>query len=113
MDKLVLYSSDSFTLGGRRDLSEQVGGINVHCDRIAASIRALPGVADAALRLMRPSEGTRLKVFIVPKPGLSEEKLRGELQSWVETNLPVPERPKAFIFGDRIPETDSGGVGDW
>jgi len=68
MDKLVLYSSDSFTLGGRRDLSEQVGGINVLCDRIATSIRAIPGVADAAVRLMRRSEGTRLKAFIVPKP---------------------------------------------
>jgi long-chain acyl-CoA synthetase len=113
MDRLLVGFSKSFTLGGRRDSSVQVGGINVYCTQIAESLCTLPGVADAYVRLMRPAEGRRLKAFIVPASRRDESDVRAEVQFWIEKDLSVPQRPKMLNFGTALPSVGPGEERDW
>jgi long-chain acyl-CoA synthetase len=53
---------------GRAEGAVQVGGVNVFPDVVGRVLTAHSGVAQAAVRLMRPEEGTRLKAFVVPQP---------------------------------------------
>ena len=113
-DQLHWHGTDHFTLHGRRDAAVQVGGINVHTERVRTVLRAHPGVADAAVRLMAPHEGTRLKAFIVPHEGAASPKaLRRDLYRHVKAKLGVAERPKAFSFGLALPRTSAGKPADW
>jgi long-chain acyl-CoA synthetase len=73
-----------------------------------------PAVADAAVRLMRPQEGTRLKAFIVPKdPRLADASLLSELTAWIDGELTAPERPKALRLGPQLPVSTVGKLADW
>lgn len=113
MDRIEFGKDDRFVLGGRRDGAAQVGGTNVYPSRIAALLLARPGVAKAAVRLMRPEEGVRLKAFIVPVPEACPEDLRRELEIWIDTNLMAVERPKALSFGAVLAVDSFGEVLDW
>ena len=113
-DRLDWKDERHFGVLGRRDGAVQVGGVNVHPERIAAVLREHPAVAQAAVRLMRPEEGSRLKAFVVPHgPGADEDALRASLAAQVEARLPPPERPRAFTFGPAIPLTPMGKLADW
>jgi 4-coumarate--CoA ligase (photoactive yellow protein activation family) len=99
---------------GRTEGAVQVGGTNVFPARIAAALGRHPGVAAAAVRLMRPDEGTRLKAFIVPAaehPDLPA--LQRDLTDWIDSNLSVPERPKSIVFGSELPTGALGKISDW
>jgi long-chain acyl-CoA synthetase len=98
----------------RRDGAVQVGGVNVYPHIVAAVLRSHPEVADAAVRLMRPHEGERLKAFVVPRdPGVSTDELRGKLEGWIADRLAAPQRPRAFSFGPALPSSDRGKPCDW
>ena len=102
-----------FRVLGRLDGAVQVGGVNVHPARVAAVLLEQPEVVEAAVRLMRPEEGSRLKAFVVTHPGVDEEALRARLAAQIEARLPPPERPRAFTFGPAIPLTPMGKPADW
>jgi acyl-coenzyme A synthetase/AMP-(fatty) acid ligase len=74
-------------------------------------------VAEAAVRLMRPDEGARLKAFVVPAGASADEAgvetLRTELLDWCAQRLTAPERPAAISFGERLPRQASGKPADW
>ncbi len=113
-DHLDWEDDRRFRVLGRHDGAVQVGGVNVHPARVAAVLLEHPAVAEAAVRLMRPEEGSRLKAFIVPHgPEPSEEALRASLAAYVEARLPPPDRPRAFTFGPAIPLTPMGKPADW
>ena len=103
MDRLHLAGDGSFTVAGRLDGSVQVGGTNVYPARVAALLASRPGVAEAVVGLMPPSEGGRLKAFIVPAAGTLTETVRKELELWMEEHLSAVERPRALLFGSAIP----------
>lgn len=113
MDRLVFCDDRRFTVEGRADAAVQVGGINVFPHRVAERLRGHPAVSDAAVRLMRPDEGTRLKAFIVLAPGFSQEEAGPSIAGWIEAELPTAERPKALAFGSALPRTDLGKASDW
>lgn len=110
-DVLVPVDEHRFGITGRQDQAVQVGGINVFPERVREVLRRHPAVEDAAVRLMRPDEGTRLKAFVVPRAGCGD--LLADLQDWVARELPAPERPKAFRVGPRLPTGPSGKAADW
>ena len=113
-DRLVWTGDETFQVVGRRDAAVQVGGINVFPDRVARRLCQRPGVAQAAVRLMRPHEGARLKAFVAPSdPSADVRSLREELTRWCDANLSVPERPKAFDFGPGLPSNGEGKSADW
>lgn len=113
-DALIPAGERLFRVGARHDDAVQVGGINVFPARVREVLRRHPAVQDAAVRLMRPEEGTRLKAFIVPRPAApSAPDLLADLQQWIARELTTPERPKAIRFGAQLPVTPSGKAADW
>jgi acyl-coenzyme A synthetase/AMP-(fatty) acid ligase len=92
----------------------QVGGVNVFPERVREVLKRHPAVADAAVRLMRPGEGTRLKAFVVPKVTTADgEELGADLRAWMEQELTAPERPKAIRLGPALPVGSAGKSTDW
>jgi 4-coumarate--CoA ligase (photoactive yellow protein activation family) len=115
-DKLEWIDARRFQPTGRIDAAVQVGGVNVFPPYVAEVLRMHPMVASAAVRLMRPDEGRRLKAFVVPVEGIGEatlEALRGALLDWCAQRLSAAERPAAISFGERLPRQASGKPADW
>lgn len=113
-DKLAWRDDRQFQVQGRMDDAVQVGGINVFPSRVRQLLLQHPDVLDAAVRLMRPEEGSRLKAFIVPRlPDRSHTELHAALESWVNAQLTAVERPKAFTFGEQLPVNVTGKAADW
>ncbi len=112
----VVSWSDAETLRPvrRRDGAVQVGGVNVYPELVCAVLKAHPGVADAAVRLMRPHEGERLKAFVALKDeAWRPEAFRAELEAWLQQRLTAVQIPRAFSFGPRLPVDDRGKLCDW
>ena len=99
----------------RTDKAVQVGGINVYPERVAALIRTYPHVHDCAVRLMRPEEGTRLKVFIVPDMPLdvAAEHFGKSFRHWLAENFKTAARPKRIRLGSELPRNSMGKAADW
>lgn len=112
-DRIQAREGRRFRLAGRRDGAVQVGGTNVHPDRVADRLRGRPGVRDAVVRLMRPDEGARLKAFVVPEAGADLAALRDALSDWIQAELPAAERPTAITFGPDLPTNPMGKRSDW
>jgi 4-coumarate--CoA ligase (photoactive yellow protein activation family) len=115
-DRLDWEDERRFRPAGRIDNAVQVGGVNVFPAYVADVLRMHPRVADAAVRLMRPDEGRRLKAFVVPVPVAEEatqDALRAELLDWCAERLTAAERPTAVTFGERLPRQASGKSADW
>jgi long-chain acyl-CoA synthetase len=99
-------------VGSRRDAAVQVGGVNVFPERVRQVLIEHPQVVDAAVRLMRPDEGLRLKAFVVPRPDAGAGFTQ-ELRAWIDTRLAAPERPKAITLGQQLPRGQLGKAADW
>ena len=112
-DRVFRIGTRSFRLGGRVDGAVQVGGINVHVNRIASVLADRPGVNTAAVRLMRSEHGARLKAFIVPEPGRNTGDLESDLAQWCARHLTPAERPVAYSFGPNLPMSELGKPIDW
>ncbi len=96
------------------DAAVQVGGHNVYPSHVAARLREHPEVEAAAVRLMTPAEGDRLKAFVVPRRREAcEDLLRRELSQWCHEHLTAPERPRAFSFGAELPTNEQAKPLDW
>lgn len=111
------WDSGRFKPLGRLDQVVQVGGVNVSTAAVRARLLDHPDIADGAVRLMRPEEGARLKVFVVPRPDIlaegGEEGLRARLAAWIDRMLPAPERPRAIAIGAELPTGEMGKTADW
>ncbi len=112
-DRLDWTDAAHFLPAGRIDDAVQVGGINVFPAYVADVLALHPHVREAAVRLMRPDEGRRLKAFVVAQPGADFDRLRAELPGWIAERLTAPERPVAWTFGPRLPRQPSGKPADW
>lgn len=113
-DRLERLGNGAFRVSGRHDDAVQVGGVNVFPSRVQAVLCRHPQVAAAAVRLMRPEEGTRLKAFVVPTAQVVDRaQFLIELNRWIDSQLAVPERPRAISTGDRLPSGASGKLSDW
>ena len=113
-DALEWLDRRRYRIGGRLDGAVQVGGINVFPTRVGDVLRRHPGVAAATVRLMRLSEGQRLKAFIVPHdPGADADMLRRGLDALAARELSAPEQPRAYSFGRSLPTDLMGKAADW
>lgn len=104
---------DGFLPAGRLDDAVQVGGVNVFPAALAGLLRQHPGVRDAAVRLMRPDEGERLKAFIVPVDDASEQSLTAQLVEWMRARVDAGARPASYTFGNALPRQRNGKLADW
>ena len=112
-DQLSRVGDRSFVVGPRHDQAVQVGGINVFPARVRELLCRHPLVADAAVRLMRPEEGARLKAFVVPRGDVDAEQIQLALRALIDAELPVAERPKAISVGECLPRNAQGKLADW
>ena len=113
-DKLTWLDERRFVPTGRVDQAVQVGGVNVFPARVRGELMLHPDVLDASVRLMRPEEGNRLKVFIVPRnAGADTAELHATLDAWAGARLTASERPRAFSFGNAVPVDGKGKATDW
>jgi long-chain acyl-CoA synthetase len=113
-DRIERVGGDQFHVGARFDHAVQVGGINVFTSRVRAVLLRHPQVQDAAVRLMQPHEGSRLKAFVVPVAGVDDgAEFVSQLRLWIDKELEVAERPKAIRLGAQLPVMDSGKAADW
>jgi long-chain acyl-CoA synthetase len=113
-DTLERLDASHFRVGGRHDDAVQVGGTNVFPSRVAAVLRRHPQVGDAAVRLMRPDEGSRLKAYVVPSADVTDTAAwLADLGRWIDSHLTTPERPKAIRIGARLPVNETGKLVDW
>lgn len=113
-DRLDWTGDGRFRVAGRLDGMVQVGGVNVSPDHVRRRLREHPWVADAAVRLMDPSEGDRLKAFVVPAPDApAGPDFHRALTRWIDHNLAVPERPRALSCGPSLPSDAIGKDADW
>ena len=113
-DKLEWLDPRRYLVGGRLDGAVQVGGVNVSPVQVGAALQEHSGVAAASVRLMRSSEGLRLKAFIVPRDvGADAAALRSELDAFAAMRLSNPERPRAYTFGPALPVDPIGKATDW
>jgi 4-coumarate--CoA ligase (photoactive yellow protein activation family) len=112
-DRLEWSAARGFRVCGRLDDAVQVGGTNVFPSEVRQVLLGHPQVADAAVRLMSPDEGQRLKAFIVPVPGADPELLRHALWSWSDARLGIPARPRAYTPGQQLPRNAMGKLADW
>jgi long-chain acyl-CoA synthetase len=113
-DNLAWSGARHFHVEARRDGAVQVGGVNVFPERVREVLLSHGGIKDAAVRLMREDEGTRLKAFIVPheQPDDKTDFIR-RLRQWVDKTLAGAERPKAITLGMQLPRGPLGKVTDW
>ncbi len=111
-DRLRWQDDCHFLPVGRIDAAVQVGGVNVFPERVAATLRAHALVQDAAVRLMRPDEGARLKAFIVPVAGAPAD-LVAALDAHARAQLSSAERPAAYNVGAALPRQRNGKLADW
>lgn len=112
-DRLDWSGATHFLPVGRIDNAVQVGGMNVFPAYVADVLALHPQVREAAVRLMRPDEGRRLKAFVVPQSDADVDALRADLLGWMAERLTAPERPVAWTFGPRLPRQASGKPADW
>jgi 4-coumarate--CoA ligase (photoactive yellow protein activation family) len=112
-DHLAWSGAREFKVCGRLDEAVQVAGTNVFPSQVCEVLRRHLQVADAAVRLMAPEEGERLKAFIVPAAGADPAALRAELERWSVARLPAPARPKAYTLGKSLPRNAMGKLTDW
>jgi long-chain acyl-CoA synthetase len=112
-DRLDWTDTRHFLPAGRIDAAVQVGGTNVFPAYVADVLAQHPDVREAAVRLMRPDEGRRLKAYVVARRGADIDALRAGLPAWVRQRLAPPECPVAWTFGPRLPRQASGKPADW
>ncbi len=113
-DRLIWEDARHVRPAGRRDGAVQVGGTNVFPQHVRSVLEAHPEVASAAVRLMLPDEGERLKAFVVPRePDADVDALRRDLDSWLAARLSSSEQPKSIVFGALLPAGALGKDADW
>nr|WP_307736098.1 AMP-binding protein [Massilia pinisoli] len=112
-DRLDWMDGRHFLPAGRIDAAVQVGGTNVFPAYVADVLAQHPHVREAAVRLMRPDEGRRLKAYVAARPDADLDALRAELPAWAAQRLAPAERPAAWTFGPRLPRQASGKLADW
>ncbi len=109
-DWLDWQTAHSFTVRGRKDGVVQVAGVNVDLTEVRTCLRAVPGVADLAVRV---GETGRLKAFIVPHRAGQEAEVRQALHAQALTHLPTAARPASWTFGASLPVSEAGKPADW
>ncbi|MEO1807894.1 MAG: AMP-binding protein [Bacteroidota bacterium] len=114
MDKCKWETNHRFTILGRRDHAVQVGGINVFPNQVAEQIRGIQGVANCWVKKMKPSEGERLKCWVLlADPKASASSLKKICYQWIEEHLSAEARPRHVIVSDHPPLDEMGKVKDW
>ena len=121
-DNLEWIALNQFILKGRKDEMVQVGGVNVSLNLVREKLMKHPLIKEAAVRIMRPEEGARLKAFIVLKDNakngcepndLHIQHIYADIEQYINKNFTTAERPKSISYGLKLPINKMGKSSDW
>ena len=113
-DLLKWNGTTTFTPIRRTDNAVQVAGINVYPILVRETLLKHPSINDCAVRLMRPEEGTRLKVLIVLNDKDCDFKdIESSIRKWAKSRLSSYELPAAWSFKEEIMTNALGKHQDW
>ena len=121
-DNLEWIAPNQFILKGRKDEMVQVGGVNVSLNLVREKLIKHPLIKDAAVRIMRPEEGARLKAFIVLKDNaesgcmpnnLHIQRIYADIEQYINESFTTAERPKSINYGLKLPINKMGKSSDW
>ncbi|MFE9422564.1 amino acid adenylation domain-containing protein [Kitasatospora sp. NPDC006697] len=93
---------------GRSDDQLKVRGVRIEPGEVEAALRALPGVAGAAVAVRGLAGGPRLLGYVTAEPGAAPEP--AELRRRLAATLPAALVPAVVTVLDRIPVTAHGKV---
>lgn len=101
----------AFVFRGRADRQAKIAGRRVEVDGVEHLLRNLPGVADVAVELVRPSEGAaHLAAFLVPSDPVADESgFIAALRS-AATGISPEVFPRRVILCDRLALTPAGKI---
>lgn len=113
-DSLAFQDAIHFRPQGRTDGAVQIGGTNVFPEHVAAIIRRHPLVVDCAIRLDGEGASQRLKAFIALGSDGDERGCNpDEIESYIQRELKVAERPIRIAYGQQLPRSPIGKLIDW
>ena len=108
-DKYIRNADGSYTYGGRSDDMLKVSGIYVSPFEVEATLVQHPAVLEAAVIGVADADGlTRVKAFVVPKPGASPSD--EELKTFVKDRLAPYKYPRQIEFVSDLPKTATGKI---
>jgi amino acid adenylation domain-containing protein len=93
---------------GRRDDQVKVRGFRIELGEVEAAVRALPGVAEAAVVVRGEGAGRMLAAYVVPRHQGADPTV--EIKARLAAVLPVHMVPGAIHCVERLPLTSNGKV---
>jgi acyl-coenzyme A synthetase/AMP-(fatty) acid ligase/thioesterase domain-containing protein len=109
-DMVRVCADGVLVVHGRKDRMIKIRGQRVEPAVIEAAMRAVPGVADAAVTVRQSETDVRLYGFVAPGPSAAGD-LRAALQAALKTALPHHMRPNdVFVLDGGLPLNASGKV---
>jgi 4-coumarate--CoA ligase (photoactive yellow protein activation family) len=109
-DDLRWETDQRFHVTGRRDAIVKVAGIKVSTQEVVRILRAVDGVAEAAVRL----DGDRIRALVVPdRPDRDTDALEDALRVAAARKLSAPARPDRYSFASALPRTPVGKLAAW
>lgn len=111
-DELAWHGTHHVLPVRRSDGAVQIGGVNVHPERISAVIGSHPGVAVCHVGCDREGTGAamRLVALVVPRRGVAED-LQVSLEQYAAAQLSPPERPVVYRIVGELPRNALGKIG--
>ncbi|HEX5407175.1 MAG TPA: AMP-binding protein, partial [Pseudonocardiaceae bacterium] len=96
---------------GRVDHQVTIRGFHVELEEVVAALRALPSVADAAVRVERTPNGRRELVgYLVLDRTAADAGIEARLRKSLHTGLPAGMVPSRLLTVPAIPVTPTGDV---
>lgn len=113
-DRLSFEDDGRFHVLGRHDGAIQIGGFNVHPEKVAHCLKNHHHVEDAHVRTFDHGGEKRLKAFVIPAVNEEDmDQLEIALRQYCRAELNGPEQPLQYRFGDQFPRNDMGKLADW
>jgi amino acid adenylation domain-containing protein len=107
-DRVRRRPDGTLAFAGRADDQVKIRGHRIEIGEVEAALRALPGVAEAAILRREGPAGAYLAGYVVPSRGRRPEP--GRLRAGLARTLPEPMVPASLTILDRLPVTANGKV---
>jgi amino acid adenylation domain-containing protein len=109
-DLLLVRPDGTVEYRGRSDDQVKVRGHRVELGEVVATLRSLPGVADAVVLPVGEHHRRTLAAWFVPRPGAAPEPDPAGLRAALRERLPDHQVPTAIMRLDRLPLNPNGKI---
>jgi fatty acid CoA ligase FadD22 len=108
-DRVIRHADGTYTHVARSDDLEMVGGITMSPMEVEDVLRGHREIREVGVAAVADHQGaTKLRAFVVPVPGCTEEALEAELLALARSRLAPYKVPRSVRFVDALPRTTTG-----